>query len=309
MENFLKKTHQKKHRNNFLGNIVAIVTPMKQDGNIDKVSLKKIIEYHIREKTNSIVIFGTTGEFSKITRKEYLETIFSAVEYSDNKIPIIVGNNSISTEEAILTNKLVQCSKISGCLINSPISQTILSQEELYIHFKKIAESSEDSQILLYNVPSRTKQNLSPSTISRLSEIDNIIGIKETSSDLKRMLKIKEVVNEDFIILSGNDLNFFDFMLAGADGVISVVANIAANLVFEICYSIRLGKIRKAKKIYSNLKPLIIKLSYSINPIPIKFACHKIGLIRSNYSRIEFRRDEKFKKFQKSLENFLLNFF
>ncbi|ARC53419.1 4-hydroxy-tetrahydrodipicolinate synthase [Candidatus Riesia pediculischaeffi] len=307
MKQSSNKVKEKGQKRIFSGSIAAIVTPMNEDGSIDKISLKKVVEYHIKEKTQSIVVCGTTGEFYKLTQKEYMDVIFSAVEYADNKIPIIAGNNSDSTRGAVLTNKLVQKSQIAGHLVNAPFSR-ILSQEELYAHFKEISYSTDSPQVL-YNVPSRTKNNLSLSTIYKLSKIDNIVGIKESHPSLRRIVIMKKLINRRFYILGGNDLNFFQFILNGGDGVISVVANIAANVVRSICDFLLSEKIEKAKKLHYKLHKLIVQLSYFINPIPIKLACHKVGLIRSSFSRIEVDRNDDLEKYHLSLKKFLSKFF
>ncbi|CAL4318848.1 4-hydroxy-tetrahydrodipicolinate synthase [Buchnera aphidicola (Neophyllaphis podocarpi)] len=268
----------------FRGSIVALITPMDEKGSICCNSLKKLIEYHIKNQTSAIVSVGTTGESATLNQEEHIQVVMKTLEIADNRIPIIAGTGANSTSEGISLTKRFENSGISGCLTVTPYYNKP-TQEGLYQHFKCIAENTDIPQIL-YNVPTRTGCDLLPKTISRLAKIKNIIGIKEATGDLSRINKILELVSEKFLLLSGDDATALDFIQLGGVGVISVTANIAAKYMAKICSLALKGNFLEARKINKFLIKLHNKLFIEPNPIPIKWAAKKIGLIKSDKLRL-----------------------
>ncbi|VFP78046.1 4-hydroxy-tetrahydrodipicolinate synthase [Buchnera aphidicola (Cinara cuneomaculata)] len=268
----------------FKGSMVALITPMDNKGNICKKSLKKIINYHIDNKTNAIISVGTTGESATLTRKEHTNVIMHTLEFADEKIPIIAGTGSNATSESILLTKKLEKSGVSGCLSVTPYYNRP-TQQGLYLHFKAISENTCLPQIL-YNVPNRTGCNLLPETIAKLSHYKNIIGLKDASGDLSRINQIKKLVKNDFLLISGDDTTALDFIQLGGIGVISVTANIAANYMTKMCTLALQGDFIKARKINQKLNLLHHLLFKETNPIPIKWATKYVGLIESDSLRL-----------------------
>lgn len=273
------------------GSIVALITPMDTKGKVCRNSLKKLINYHIDNGTSAIVSLGTTGECSTFNHKEHYDLVMLTLDLSKDKIPVIAGTGANSTEESINLTKIFEKSGIIACLTVTPYYNKP-TQEGLYKHFKFIAENTMLPQ-LLYNVPSRTGCDMLPETIARLSKIKNIIGIKEATGDLARVNKIKSIVNDDFILLSGDDATALDFMQLGGNGVISVTANIAAKQMAKICYLAQKGDFIFARKLNNILMILHEKLFIESNPIPIKWAAKKIGLIEHDTLRLPMTKMNK----------------
>ncbi|ADV33901.1 dihydrodipicolinate synthase [Candidatus Blochmanniella vafra str. BVAF] len=261
----------------FAGSIVALITPMNLRGSIDRKSLKKLVEYHVRSGTSAIVSVGTTGEMSGLTHTEHVNVVMWTLEFSDGRLPIIAGTGSNSTAEAILLTQQFQNSKIAACLSVTPYYNRP-NQEGLFKHFQSISENTSLPQIL-YNVPSRTGCDLLPETVGRLSKIKNIIGIKEATGNLNRVNQIKKLVEEDFILLSGDDLSALDFMRLGGNGVISVTANIAAKEMSILCDLAKKNDFKHAYRVNNYLIPVHKSLFLDSNPIPVKWACKELGLI------------------------------
>lgn len=279
----------------FKGSIVALITPMDIKGNICKSSLKKLINYHIDNGTKSIVSVGTTGESTTLDNSEHSDLVMLTVDLAKGKIPIIAGTGSNSTKEGINLTKKFENSGIVGCLTVTPYYNKP-TQEGLYQHFKNIAENTYLPQ-LLYNVPSRTGCDLNIKTIIRLSKIKNIIGIKDATGDLSRVNQIKSKVKNDFILLSGDDSTALDFMQLGGNGVISVTANIAANYMSKICYFAEKGNFVKARELNNKLLLLHKNLFIESNPIPVKWAAKKIGLIKTDTLRLPMTKITQNNKF------------
>ncbi|BGI51115.1 MAG: 4-hydroxy-tetrahydrodipicolinate synthase [Arsenophonus endosymbiont of Ceratovacuna japonica] len=271
---------------NFLcGSIVAMITPMDEKGKIDKFSLKKLINYHINNGTTAILSVSTTGESSTLNYREYLDVILTTLEYADNRIPIIAGSGSNITKQAVVIAKSLEKTGVIACLTVTPYYNRP-SEEGLYQHFKTISEHTYLPQIL-YNVPVRTGCDLLPKTIAKLSKLSNIVGIKEASGDLSRVNIIRKLIkNKKFILLSGDDITALDFMQLGGQGVISVTANIAAKLMSEICKLALKKQYTKAHKLNYRLSALHHQLCIETNPIPVKWACYKLGLIKYNTLRL-----------------------
>ncbi|WMY97541.1 MAG: 4-hydroxy-tetrahydrodipicolinate synthase [Arsenophonus sp.] len=274
-----------KKREFFCDCIVAMITPMNLKKEIDKFSLKKLIHFYILNGIKTILILGTTGESSTIKYNEYLDFVVTVKELSKNDLFVIVGNGSNSTENSIFLTELIEKSGIDACLSITPY-YNLPTQDGLYQHFKSIAESTKLPQIL-YNIPFRTGVDLLPETVLRLSKIKNIIGIKEVSGDLLRINQIRKLIkNRDFIILSGNDFEIVDFIKFGGDGLISVSANIIPNLMKKVCHLALNGNIYQANQLNKNLLNLHKVLYIESNPIPIKWACYYLGLIKFNTLRL-----------------------
>ncbi|WP_233113916.1 4-hydroxy-tetrahydrodipicolinate synthase [Aggregatibacter actinomycetemcomitans] len=268
----------------FQGSIVALVTPMDSHGEVDFETLKKLVEFHIKSGTDAIVSVGTTGESATLSIDENVKAILKTVEFADGRIPVIAGTGANATSEAITMTKLLNNSGIAGCLSVVPYYNKP-TQEGMYQHFKAIAECTDIPQIL-YNVPGRTGSDLLPETIGRLAKISNIVGIKEATGDVSRVQKIKQLAGEDFIILSGDDATGLEAMKLGAQGVISVTNNVAAADMAKICHLARAGKFDEAEQINQRLMPLHKNLFVESNPIPVKWACYKLGLIQEPVLRL-----------------------
>ncbi|MBX4181008.1 4-hydroxy-tetrahydrodipicolinate synthase [Sodalis sp. CWE] len=266
------------------GSLVALITPMNEYGAIDQISLNKLINYHIESGTTAIVIAGTTGEISTLTHEEYYKLVTWSIEISEGRIPIISGISTNSTNEAILIAKRFNDSGVMGYLIVTPYFNCP-NQKGLFYHFKAIAENSDLPQIL-YNVPIRTGCDILPSTVARLANIKNIVGIKDATGDLKRVNQIQELVSDNFILLSGDDESALDFMQLGGKGVISVTANVAAKEIAKICTLVARGSLAEARCLNKKLIPLHRNLFYETNPIPIKWACKVVGLIEKDTLRL-----------------------
>jgi 4-hydroxy-tetrahydrodipicolinate synthase len=259
------------------GSLVAIVTPMLADGALDLPSLKKLIDWHVQEGTDGIVIVGTTGESPTVDVEEHCELIRAAVEYAAGRVPVIAGTGGNSTKEAI---ELTSYAKKVGAqyslsvvpYYNKPM------QEGLYRHFRAIAEACE-LPTLLYNVPSRTVADLANDTVLRLAEVPNIIGIKEATSNVDRVTDLLKRKPNDFVVLSGDDSTALPYMMLGAKGVISVTANVAPRAVHELCAAALRADYAKAIEINNKLFGLHKDLFLESNPIPVKWALHRMGRI------------------------------
>ncbi|WP_343155198.1 4-hydroxy-tetrahydrodipicolinate synthase [Buchnera aphidicola (Kurisakia onigurumii)] len=289
----------------FKGSIVALITPMDEKGKICKQSLKKLILYHIKNKTNAIVSVGTTGESSTLSKKEHINLVMRTIDLSEGKIPIIAGTGSNSTSESISMTQKFENSGISACLSVTPYYNRP-TQKGLYLHFKEISKNTNLPQIL-YNVPIRTGCNLHIDTIAKLSKYKNIIGIKEASGDLSKVQKIiNSVQNKYFLVISGDDETALDFIKLGGHGVISVTANIAAKEMYEMCTLALKKDFIRAEIINSYLNPLHKNLFLEPNPIPIKWASKILGLI--NYSTIRLPLTNLSKKNKILLKKIINNF-
>lgn len=268
----------------FTGSIVALVTPMDVKGNVDRVSLKKLVEYHIESGTSYIVSVGTTGESATLDQKEHIDVIKQTVDYADGRISVIAGTGANATVEAISLTKQVEKLGVVGCLTVTPYYNKP-TQEGLFHHFRAIAENTSLPQIL-YNVPGRTGVDLKPETVAKLAKITNIVALKDATGDLMRVSQTRKLVGDKFKLLSGDDVSFFEFMLLGGDGIISVTANVAAREMARICQLIADKRIKEARDINDALTMLHNKLFIESNPIPVKWACEKIGLIQNATMRL-----------------------
>ena len=260
------------------GSIVALVTPMYENGAIDKESLEKLVQYHINQGTDALVAVGTTGESATLSENEHCEVIKTVVDYVSGRIPVIAGTGSNSTIEAINLTHKAQQAGADACLIVTPYYNKP-TQEGLYLHYKAIAEAVDIPQIL-YNVPGRTACDMLPETIGRLSKLTNIIGVKEATGDLTRVKKIRDLAGENFAIYTGDDATSVEFCLLGGNGSITVTGNVAPRLVHEMIMAAITGDKETALAIDEKLADLHKNLFIQSNPIPVKWAVAEMGLMR-----------------------------
>jgi 4-hydroxy-tetrahydrodipicolinate synthase len=259
------------------GSLVAIVTPMLADGALDTPRLKALIDWHVAEGTDGIVIVGTTGESPTVDVAEHCGLIENAVKFAAGRVPVIAGTGGNSTREAIELTRFAKKAGASYALSVVPYYNKP-TQEGLYRHFKAIAESS-DIPVILYNVPSRTVADLANATVLSLAQVPNIVGIKEATSSVERVTDLMKRVRKDFLVFSGDDASALAYMLLGAHGVISVTANVAPRLMHEMCVAARAGRTPEAIKINDRLLGLHRNLFLESNPIPVKWALHRMGRI------------------------------
>jgi 4-hydroxy-tetrahydrodipicolinate synthase len=259
------------------GSIVAIVTPMAADGALDLPRLKALIEWHIAEGTDGVVIVGTTGESPTVDVEEHERLIETAVEYAGGRIPVIAGTGGNSTREAIELTRFAKKAGADYALSVVPYYNKP-TQEGLYRHFKAIAEST-DIPVILYNVPSRTVADLQNDTVLRLAEVKGIVGLKESTSNIERVTDLLKRMPRDFMVFSGNDDAALAYVLLGANGVISVTANVAPRLMHEMCVAARAGDNARAIRINNQLLGLHRNLFLEANPIPVKWALARMGKI------------------------------
>jgi 4-hydroxy-tetrahydrodipicolinate synthase len=259
------------------GSLVALVTPMTDDGAVDQVALERLVEWHIAEGTDAIVAVGTTGESATLDEEEHCHTIRRVVEIVNGRIPVIAGTGANSTSEAISLTKCAKAAGADACLLVTPYYNKP-TQEGLYQHHKAIAEAVDIPQIL-YNVPGRTAVDMQPETIVRLSSVSNIIGVKEATGDLARIEKLRADVPADFAIYSGDDATAREAILLGADGDISVTANVAPKAMHEMCLAALNKDADAAANIDANLSGLHKSLFVESNPIPVKWALGAMGMM------------------------------
>ena len=259
------------------GSMVALVTPMDAEGRLDWDSLSRLVDFHLKEGTNAIVAVGTTGESATLDVDEHVAVIRHVVKQVAGRIPVIAGTGANSTREAIELTAAAKQAGADACLLVTPYYNKP-TQEGLYLHHRKIAESVAIPQIL-YNVPGRTACDMLPDTIARLSGVANIIGVKEATGDLQRGKEVLDKVASDFLVYSGDDATAVELMLMGGKGNISVTANVAPREVSELCALAMRGEAAAARAINERLMPLHKALFCEANPIPVKWALHEMGLI------------------------------
>ncbi len=259
------------------GSIVALVTPMKSDGAVDKESLKKLVDYHIEQGTDSIVAMGTTGESATLNEDEHCSVIQWVVEYVAGRIPVIAGTGANSTSEAITLTRRAKEVGADACLLVTPYYNKP-TQEGLFLHYQAIAAAVDIPQIL-YNVPGRTACDMLPETIARLATIDNIVGVKEATGELGRLKVIRDLCGSNFAIYSGDDATSCEFCLLGGNGSITVTGNVAPKMVHNMVSAAIEGERVVAESIDKKLKELHQQLFIQSNPIPVKWAVAEIGLI------------------------------
>ena len=259
------------------GSLVAIVTPMLDDGRLDFARFHDLINFHIAQGTDGIVVVGTTGESPTVSFDEHKELIRRAVEYAGGRIPVIAGTGANSTAEAIELTESAKKAGATACLSVVPYYNKP-SQEGLYRHFRAIAEAV-DIPTIVYNVPGRTVADISNDTLLRLVELPNIVGLKDATANIERGSDLLRRLPKRIAVYSGDDATALALMLLGGHGVISVTANVAPRLMHEMCVAAIAGDLRRAREINFKLLPLHQKLFVEANPIPVKWAVAQMGLM------------------------------
>lgn len=261
------------------GSLVAMITPMEEDGAIDDEGLGKLVDFHVDSGTDAIISVGTTGESATLDIDEQIDVIAKTVELAAGRIPIIAGTGGNSTAEALeLTSRAAELG-VAGCLLVVPYYNKP-TQHGLVKHFSYIADRVEIPQIL-YNVPSRTSLDMQNDTVVELAKHTNITGIKDATSDIPRVGDLRNRCGEDFAIYSGNDDTALALIEAGGNGCISVTANVAPKLMHEMCSSAVAGDLDKARELNAMLDPLHEALFYESNPIPAKWALQEMGYVKN----------------------------
>lgn len=260
------------------GSIVAIVTPMQADGSLDYPSLKSLVDFHVKEGTDGMVVVGTTGESPTVDVEEHCELIRATVEYAAGRIPVIAGTGGNSTSEAIELTAYARKAGATASLNVVPYYNKP-TQEGLYRHFKAIAEAV-DLPMILYNVPGRTVADLGNDTTLRLAEVPGIVGIKDATGNLERGADLIKRMPEGFALYSGDDASALAFILLGGHGTISVTANVAPRLMHEMCKAALAGDVVRSREINFRLLGLHRNLFVEANPIPVKWAVQQMGLIK-----------------------------
>lgn len=257
------------------GSIVAIVTPMHEDGSLDLPTLRQLIDWHIAEGTDGIVIVGTTGESPTVSVEEHCELIRVAVEHTAGRIPVIAGTGGNSTTEAIELTHFAKSVGASASLQVVPYYNRP-TQEGMYQHFRNIAEAV-DLPVILYNVPGRTVADMANETIVRLASVPGVIGVKDATGNIGRGTELLQAVPASFAVYSGDDATAMALMFCGAQGNISVTANVAPRAMHELCVAAMAGQVAQAIAINDRLIPLHNKLFIEPNPVPVKWALSQMG--------------------------------
>mgnify|MGYP001180980133 CR=1 FL=1 len=259
------------------GSIVALVTPMTEDGAVDDLSLRKLVEFHIEQGSDALVAVGTTGESATLDEEEHCHVIKTVVDYAAGRIPVIAGTGANCTREAIALTQRAKEAGADACLLVTPYYNKP-TQEGLYLHYKAVAEAVDIPQIL-YNVPGRTGCDLLPETVGRLAAIDNIVGVKEATGKLERVKAIRDLCGEDFALYTGDDATSLEFCLLGGNGSITVTGNVAPKLLREMLWAAMRGDRAGAEAIDVKLQGLHSSLFIQSNPIPVKWAVAEMGLM------------------------------
>ena len=259
------------------GSIPALITPMLEDGKVDYPTLRKLIDWHVAEGTDGLVIVGTSGESPTVNVDEHREILRVSVEQAAKRIPIIAGCGANSTAEAISLAKYAESIGADAQLQVVPYYNKP-TQEGLFQHFKAIAEATPKLPVILYNVPGRTVADLQHDTVLRLAQVPGIIGIKEATSNIERAQWLIRDVPKAFAVFSGDDATAVALMLCGGAGNISVTANVAPRLMHELCMAAIRGDIKEAMRIQFLLMPVHKNLFVEANPIPVKWAMNRMGL-------------------------------
>jgi 4-hydroxy-tetrahydrodipicolinate synthase len=262
----------------FTGSMVAVATPMHEDGSIDYESYESLIEFHIENKTDAIVPVGTTGESATLNHDEHCKAVTFVVNKVAKRIPVIAGTGANSTSEAIALTKHAYEAGVDGCLSVTPYYNKP-TQEGLYQHYKAIAESV-PVPLIPYNVPGRTSVDMLPETVERFLKINNIVAVKEAIGDLARIKKLVKICGEKINVLSGDDLTAMEALLLGGKGVITVTGNIAPKYMHLMCKAAIEGNRSLAEEYDKKLIGLHKNLFLESNPIPAKWALYKMGLIK-----------------------------
>lgn len=259
------------------GSLVALVTPFDDHNRVDYTALKRLIDFHVAEGTDGLVVAGTTGESATLATEEHIELITRAVELADGRLPVIAGTGSNSTSQTVDLSVAVGDTGISGYLLVVPYYNKP-AQEGMYRHFSSVADAV-DKPVMLYNVPGRTASDLLPETVARLAEHENIWAIKEATGDIDRLRDIQALVPADFGLFSGDDFTVLPFIEQGGHGVVTVSGNVVPAQMAELCRLASAGERDAAKAVDDRLQPLNTALFLESNPIPVKWAVCQMGLI------------------------------
>ena len=274
----------------FTGSFVALITPMYDNGQIDYISLKSLVDFHIQNGSHGIVSVGTTGESATIPFSEHIEVVRRTVEYANDKIPIIAGSGANSTSEAIFLSEQMSGTGINGFLSVVPYYNKP-QQKGMVAHFTAIADAT-DLPLLLYNVPSRTVADMFPETVAELAEHPNIVGLKDATGDISRLKATQKLVSDEFLLLSGDDLTGCEFLANGGHGVISVTANVVPKQMADMCNASLAKNYQLAEKIDRQITGLHRALFIEPNPVLPKWALHKMGLTNSAFLRLPLVESE-----------------
>ena len=261
----------------FKGSLVALATPFDSDNRVDYASLKGLIEFHVNAGTNGLVIAGTTGEAATLTKPEHEELIARAVEIVAGRMPVIAGTGSNSTQQTIDLSLSVGGSGIDAYLVVVPYYNKPV-QEGMLQHFSAIADAV-PKPVLMYNVPGRTVADMQAETVGRLAKHDNIFGIKEATGDIERLRQIKALVDNDFMLYSGDDFTALEFLQTGGHGIVTVTGNVVPAAIAGLCKLVTAGENVDAKALDDSLQPLNDALFAESNPIPVKWALNQMGMI------------------------------
>tara|TARA_B110000211_G_C14084183_1_gene555953 strand:- start:2512 stop:3390 length:879 start_codon:yes stop_codon:yes gene_type:complete len=257
------------------GSIVALATPMHDNGDIDWENLDRLVEFHIKEGTDAIVAVGTTGESATLNTKEHCAVMDRVIKTVAGRIPVIAGTGANSTSEAIELTQEAKHLGADACLLVTPYYNKP-TQEGLFLHHEAIAKAVDLGQIL-YNVPGRTAVDMLPDTIARIAEIDQVIGVKEATGDLDRAKQVIDLVGNKIAVYSGDDETAYKLMLLGGHGNISVTANVLPKKMAELCRLSLAGKVEEAEALNAELMAMHSVLFLESNPIPVKWALHQMG--------------------------------
>jgi len=264
----------------FYGSLVALVTPFDGNNRVDYASLKRLVDFHVEQGSSGLVIAGTSGESPTLKRSEHIELVGRAVEIADGRIPIIAGTGSNSTYQSIELSKAVADPRLAGYMAVVPYYNKP-TQEGIFLHYAAIADGI-DKPLLMYNVPGRTVTDMGPETVGRLANHDNIFGVKEATGDLERLRQIRELVDDDFMLYSGDDFTLCPFIQQGGHGVVTVSGNVVPAQVARLCRLASEGQAEDAKALDDSLQPLNKALFVESNPIPVKWAVSEMGLMESH---------------------------
>jgi 4-hydroxy-tetrahydrodipicolinate synthase len=278
----------------FQGSIVALVTPMNPDGSIDIGKFKSLLDFHIENKTDGVVVLGTTGECPTVDFDEHTFLVKEAVSHINGRIPVIAGTGANSTKEAVFLTQSAKEAGVDACLLVTPYYNKP-NQKGLFQHYKTINDAVDIPQIL-YNVPSRTGCDLKNETVISLSQLSNIIGIKDATGELERIDYLKEKVKNNFVFISGDDLSFLDYIERGGSAVISVTANVKPDLMHNICNDMLNGDVEKSRTLNKKLSNLHQSMFVDSNPIPVKWLMTYLGLINKGIRLPLVELDSKHQK-------------
>jgi 4-hydroxy-tetrahydrodipicolinate synthase len=259
------------------GSIVALATPLNLDGSVNWQDLEKLVDFHLQNSTDAIVSVGTTGESATLNTDEHIKVIAETVKLVNGRIPVIAGTGANSTSEAIHLTQKAKFVGVDASLLVTPYYNKP-TQEGLFLHHKAIAEAVDLPQIL-YNVPGRTACDMLPETIARIAQIENIVGVKEATGDITRGKRVLDLVDGKIAVYSGDDETAFELMLLGAQGNISVTANVLPQQMHDLCVLAMAGDAVKAKALNDQLMPVHNAMFVESNPIPVKWALHLMGLM------------------------------